>query len=174
MYALQRRPGFTIVELLIVIVVIAILAAISIVAYTGIQNRAADTAVQSDLRNIATKVQEVHALTGKYPSTGSSGTVGGNITEFTVSASKSAYTVTSHNMYYCAITEGEDAEFALAARSISGKVFAYYDGSFQPYSAAFTLSSVICPALGIPTSSADYQFSNGYAHNSGSWRSWVQ
>ena len=35
-----KQKGFTIVELLIVIVVIAILAAISIVAYTGIQNRA--------------------------------------------------------------------------------------------------------------------------------------
>ena len=39
------KQGFTIVELLIVIVVIAILAAITIVAYTGIQNRAYDTAV---------------------------------------------------------------------------------------------------------------------------------
>ena len=35
-----RSRGFTIVELLIVIVVIAILAAITIVAYTGIQERA--------------------------------------------------------------------------------------------------------------------------------------
>lgn len=35
----SRAPGFTIVELLIVVVVIAILAAISIVAYTGIQQR---------------------------------------------------------------------------------------------------------------------------------------
>ena len=32
-----REPGFTIVELLIVIVVVAILATISIVAYQGIQ-----------------------------------------------------------------------------------------------------------------------------------------
>jgi prepilin-type N-terminal cleavage/methylation domain-containing protein len=36
----RRQQGFTIVELLIVIVVIAILAAITIVAYNGIQNRA--------------------------------------------------------------------------------------------------------------------------------------
>ena len=38
-----NQRGFTIVELLIVIVVIAILAAISIVAYNGIQSRAKNT-----------------------------------------------------------------------------------------------------------------------------------
>lgn len=35
-----RAAGFTIVELLIVVVVIAILAAITIVSYNGIQERA--------------------------------------------------------------------------------------------------------------------------------------
>ena len=43
------RYGFTIVELLIVIVVIAILAAISIVAYTGVQQRAQATAISQGL-----------------------------------------------------------------------------------------------------------------------------
>lgn len=49
------RNGFTIVELLIVIVVIAILAAVSFVAYSGIQNKAADTAVKSDLSQASRK-----------------------------------------------------------------------------------------------------------------------
>jgi prepilin-type N-terminal cleavage/methylation domain-containing protein len=40
---MHKRQGFTIVELLIVIVVIAILAAITIVAYNGIQNRSKST-----------------------------------------------------------------------------------------------------------------------------------
>lgn len=48
----QKQTGFTIVELLIVIVVIAILAAISIVAYNGIQQRARDNVRKSDVATI--------------------------------------------------------------------------------------------------------------------------
>ncbi len=46
----KSTSGFTIVELLIVIVVIAILAAISVVAYTGVQTRARASAIASDLK----------------------------------------------------------------------------------------------------------------------------
>lgn len=44
-----HKHGFTIVELLIVIVVIAILASISVVAYNGVQDRARRSAASSDL-----------------------------------------------------------------------------------------------------------------------------
>lgn len=63
----KSRSGFTIVELLIVIVVIAILAAIGIVAYTGIQNRANDSAVQADLRGIANQLELYNAEWDAYP-----------------------------------------------------------------------------------------------------------
>jgi prepilin-type N-terminal cleavage/methylation domain-containing protein len=53
----RREEGFTIVELLIVIVVIAILAALVITAYLGIQARARDAERQSDIRAIVTAVQ---------------------------------------------------------------------------------------------------------------------
>lgn len=70
---LKTSKGFTIVELLIVIVVIAILAAISIVAYTGIQNRARNSAALELANQVATKVRAYNAISGSWP-TGITGT----------------------------------------------------------------------------------------------------
>lgn len=66
--------GFTIVELLIVIVVIAILAAISIVAYTGIQARANDAKMRAGVKQFETTLRiwvQDHSLPiyGGYGST---------------------------------------------------------------------------------------------------------
>ena len=66
----KHQPGFTIVELLIVVVVIAILAAITIVAFSGIQDRAKFTNAQSSLRNLNNALQSYHAKNGSYPVTG--------------------------------------------------------------------------------------------------------
>ena len=68
MWARQKQqPGFTIVELLIVIVVIGILAAISIVAFNGIQDRALNTSRISYARNALTAIQMYKATHGQYP-----------------------------------------------------------------------------------------------------------
>ncbi|MDO8335853.1 MAG: type II secretion system protein [Candidatus Saccharibacteria bacterium] len=49
---IMRQRGFTIVELLIVIVIIGVLAAIVIVAYTGIQTRARDAKIQANEKTL--------------------------------------------------------------------------------------------------------------------------
>ena len=70
----HRQSGFTIVELLVVIVVIAILATITSVAYTGVQERGRDAKRISDLKHLQTAIEHYKLDNGHYPSTVISGT----------------------------------------------------------------------------------------------------
>jgi prepilin-type N-terminal cleavage/methylation domain-containing protein len=63
----KKQTGFTIVELLIVIVIIGILAAITIVAYNGIQGRARDTQRVQDMQSIVKALELYKATNGVYP-----------------------------------------------------------------------------------------------------------
>lgn len=66
----RRNSAFTIVELLIVIVVIGILAAITIVAYNGVQTRAENTKTINAVGAYARALQSYAAINGAYPVTG--------------------------------------------------------------------------------------------------------
>lgn len=73
-----RLNGFTLVELLIVIVVIAILASITLVAYNGVQARARDSARKSAVAEITKGLELYYIANGHYPpSTGSTAINGG-------------------------------------------------------------------------------------------------
>ena len=65
----KKANGFTIVELLVVIVVIGILAAVTIVSYTGISNKARIASIQSDLTNASNQIKlfQVQDANGNYP-----------------------------------------------------------------------------------------------------------
>lgn len=63
----QFQKGFTIVELLIVIVVIGILAALVLNTFSGVQRRARDTERQTDVNSIATQLEVYYNDNGGYP-----------------------------------------------------------------------------------------------------------
>jgi len=63
----QKSKGFTIVELLIVIVVIAILATLVIVTFTGIQQKARDSKRQTDVDALDSHLEAFYADNGYYP-----------------------------------------------------------------------------------------------------------
>lgn len=66
------RHGFTIVELLIVIIVIAILASITVVAYNGVRQRARNNTTIESVSKSIRMIQAYVAANGSYPYTGGS------------------------------------------------------------------------------------------------------
>lgn len=157
--------GFTIVELLIVIVVIGILATITIVAYNGIQNRANDTAVQSDLRNLANILEMEYAKEENvYPSPVSS--------SHGFKATKNSYRTDgmSHNLSYCYIDTETSPSYVVLAMSKSGT--AYYISNIENRPQEFTGTWGDTPSAACRTIIPEIDtFWRGYGD--GTWRDWT-
>lgn len=69
--------GFSLIELLITIAVVAILASVTVGAYSGVQQRSRDTQRVSDM-NVIIKALEMHkTLTGNYPTASTINTISG-------------------------------------------------------------------------------------------------
>ena len=166
---LKPKSGFTIVELLIVIVIISILTVVAIVAYNGIQNRAYNNTVQTDLRNTAQSLHIYFIDKGTYPST-----ISQLISETGVSASprmnikisKSAYSTNRLNFIYC--YGNSNVGYGLIAQSKGGQ--AYYINSTTSTPQALS-NFPVAQADACPLSGAGGAGQWGY--NSG-WESWVQ
>lgn len=63
----SKSAGFTLVELLIVIIIIGILAAIAFVAYSGAQNKAKKSDAQATLSQSRSKLAEYNSDNSNYP-----------------------------------------------------------------------------------------------------------
>jgi prepilin-type N-terminal cleavage/methylation domain-containing protein len=63
----KQNKGFTIIELLIVIVVIGILAALVLNSFQGVQARARDTERRTDINSVATQLEVYYQDIGGYP-----------------------------------------------------------------------------------------------------------
>lgn len=167
----KKRKGFTIVELIIVIVVISILAAITIVAYMGIQNRTNDAAIQSDLKNIAKRFELFKVDNGVYPA----GTA--QLSTLGIKASKNAYgngfSNNAYNLLYCRVQADGPNKFALMASSNSGTVFVYRSetGSLSTVAAwAGTTSTGNCQSVGINQTDG---FDRDILYYNNAWMSYV-
>ena len=64
----DEDKGFTLIELMVVVLIIAILLAIAIPTFLGAQNKAKDRSAQSSARNALTNGKVIFADTGVYAS----------------------------------------------------------------------------------------------------------
>lgn len=88
------KRGFTIVELLVVIVVIAVLAAITVVAFNGVQRRAQTSAVSSSLGAAVKKIRLYHVDNNVYPPTLADAGISDSTTTYQYSSTANSYCVT--------------------------------------------------------------------------------
>jgi general secretion pathway protein G len=84
----KQDKGFTIVELLIVIVVIGILAGLVITTYNGIQQKARNTERTTDLKTFQSQLEAYYANNGRYPATSDLGTTSASNVTFIASNMK--------------------------------------------------------------------------------------
>lgn len=117
----KNKNGFTIVELLIVIVVIAILATITLVSYNGIVGRAKSVAISNSLRN-ASDMMEI--------------ALANNPSQTTLPS-----TVKADNDVVLSLANSPAGEYCINAYRISAWEVSSYsskDGTAQPY---------LCPGI---------------------------
>lgn len=96
----KKHSGFTIVELLIVVVVIAILAAITIVAYNGITNRAKESTVRNDVANAVKSLEVFKVTNSRYPTSQNEAKLaasGGNTPSYTAYDAGNGFCVAYNN-----------------------------------------------------------------------------
>lgn len=125
-----HRSGFTIVELLIVIVIIAILAAITIVAYNGITQRSQSAAVQSTVAQALKKVK-AYAVTNeeRYP-TSVNACPSPGVTELCLSPGTNATAV------YAVENNAAPAGFCYSVSTSRGEFYTDESGAVLPGSCA--------------------------------------
>ncbi len=160
----QTQKGFTIVELLIVVVVIAILAAITIVAYNGITNRTHEAAVRSDISGIVKKMEQFKTTSpsGLYPTISELNQAG-------VTISKTSYLAdsTRNNFYYCASADGISYAFGIVTKT--GKGLILTNGQVEERNASSTYQANTCQAVGHADGTPG---TSGYTAGGG-WMGWV-
>lgn len=121
----KSKSGFTIIELVIVIVIIGILATITLVAYNGTQARGRDTRRRTDINNMVKALELYYADNGSYPvPSGSPSPLG---------SSWYASSDSSWNTFKTTLTTIDnlpsDPRNAGSPLAAGGYAYAYYSGS---------------------------------------------
>ena len=154
----KNQTGFTIVELLIVIVVIAILAAITIVAYNGIQTRSNNTKTISAVQGYVKLLQQYNVDNNDYPNArsclGTGYPAGGCRSDNSATENNSNFNTVMLEPYLKGAAPPSPALKTVTYSTgftMAGAFYLYKDGSYNSNGAGFGviwLGDSICPSIG--------------------------
>ena len=190
------NAGFTIIELIVVIIVISILTAMTVATYIGVKNRSYDTSIQADLKSVAAGLKAYKANTGNYPTTSTQLSTmqdgnGNVVTAAVPKVSHDGYDATSpsttgdnvvRNLLICIRSGGTDPEFGIASYAKSGNVWFYTSngGLTQNTQGWNGQVATECPRLNIQTTDPGYVSWVGYQRDPASvtdtglgWQGWA-
>ncbi len=114
----QREGGFTLIELMVVVLIIAILIAIAIPTFLGARQRAQNRAAQSSLRNALTAAKTIYTDSQTYVSATAAA-----MESVEPSLAYVATGVASTNQNTVSVNNGAAGVFAAAAMSASGTCY---------------------------------------------------
>jgi prepilin-type N-terminal cleavage/methylation domain-containing protein len=162
------RKGFTLVELLIVITVIVILAAITVVAYGSLQNHGYETAVQSDLDSAAGLIESFRVSTSSSHAFPQSTT---DLSAVGLKATKASYDVSvAANFVYCVNTTDYQSYY-LAALSKDDAVYLMTQDGFTSTTltaSSFGNATSLCSSFG-----ANFSLVSNGMSSANTWQSWI-
>jgi type IV pilus assembly protein PilA len=128
---MQDDKGFTLIELMVVVLIIAILIAIAIPTFLGLRTRAQDRAAQSDLRNALTAAKAIYTDDEAY--TNASDTVAMDAVEPSLDFTNGASVAPTYQVSI----DSTDTEFAAARLSASGECFWIHEVATNPGAGTF-------------------------------------
>lgn len=152
----SATSGFTIVEILIVILIIGVLATIILLAYNGAQNNAYETSVKNDLTSAAKSLELYRTKDNgeKFPRNATELEDMKTDRKYMIKVNSQAYYKDSNNFAYC-YSGTAGTSYALVARTRTDKIFyvSNLSGGIQELSGAWLNSTTtLCPAVGFGTS----------------------
>lgn len=153
---LSQDEGFTLIELMVVVLIIAVLVAIAIPSFLGFRSRAQDRAAQADLRNALLAEKANWIDNGAFTETEA------ELKEYEPTLVTNTSAATDDGVFLDMSVASNDDAVCLQQSSDSGNFFAVFEdasatgGTFYGASGA----AITCPsAAGAPTSTATLNWS---------------
>lgn len=156
--------GFTLIELMVVVLIIAILIAIAIPTFLGARSRAQDKAAQSSLRNALTAAKTIYTDSEDYNDTmaDKDTNLKPDIQDTEPSLTFATAASTTPKAVSVAVTAGTPNLIVMGAESKSGKCFFITDNTQGPGTRFATTTAASCDAAAAPAQGSTAWNANGW------------